>query len=241
MVGFTILIGGEKGGTGKSTVATNLATMLTIAGKDTHLIDCDKQQTSLKFANRRATQELSPPIVSTHLAGDQLQVPLADLAKRYEAIVIDVGGQDSVELRASMITPSVQRMIIPVQAGYFDLETLVTMDNLVKTSRVYNPSLKAYCLINRAPTHTQVTVAKEAKEFISEELDHLELLETILHDRVSYSYAAAKGECVVEHEYRAKRDGKASREMCNLYKEIVEERFPEERISQTESMESNNV
>ena len=38
-----ILIGGEKGGTGKTTLATNLATMHALNGKDVLLVDTDKQ------------------------------------------------------------------------------------------------------------------------------------------------------------------------------------------------------
>ncbi len=34
-----ILIGGEKGGTGKTTIATNLSAMRSLAGRDVLLID----------------------------------------------------------------------------------------------------------------------------------------------------------------------------------------------------------
>jgi chromosome partitioning protein len=37
-----ILIGGEKGGTGKTTIATNLAAIRTIEGHDILLVDTDK-------------------------------------------------------------------------------------------------------------------------------------------------------------------------------------------------------
>jgi chromosome partitioning protein len=222
-----ILIGGEKGGTGKSTIALNLAVMLRRTGADVHVIDCDRQQTALKFANRRAAQALAPALVCTHLMGDQLQVPITDLAGKYEAVVIDCGGQDSVELRAAMITPAVSLMIIPIQPGYFDLETLVTMDALVRTSKIYNPRLEARCLISRASTHKFVTAADEARAFIDQELEHLGLFETIIHDRVSYSYAAARGQGVIEYERQAGRDGKAAQEMINLFREASGREFAE--------------
>ena len=38
-----LLIGGEKGGTGKSTIATNLAVQLALDGKDVMLLDADPQ------------------------------------------------------------------------------------------------------------------------------------------------------------------------------------------------------
>jgi cellulose biosynthesis protein BcsQ len=124
-----------------------------------------------------------------------------------------------------MIAPCVELMLIPVQAGYFDLETLVTMNQLVQTSHIYNPRLVAQCIINRAPTHAQVSVAEDARAFITDELTQLGVLETVLHDRVSYSYAVAKGESVVEYEYRAKRDGKATAEMLGLYQEVMQRPF----------------
>ena len=36
-----ILIGGEKGGTGKTTIATNLSAMRALAGRDVLLVDTD--------------------------------------------------------------------------------------------------------------------------------------------------------------------------------------------------------
>ena len=38
-----VLIGGEKGGTGKTTIATNLAALRAMAGRDVLLVDTDPQ------------------------------------------------------------------------------------------------------------------------------------------------------------------------------------------------------
>ena len=232
-----ILVGGEKGGTGKSTIATNLAIMFKLAGFDTHLVDCDTQQTSLKLSNRRSAQGTKPSLICTHLAGSQLQVPLVDLAEKYDTVVIDCGGQDSVELRSALITPCVNLVIIPIQAGYFDLETLVNMNALVHTSKIYNSRLVAKCLINRAPTHANITVASEARDFIQQELDHLNVFDTVICDRVSYSYAVARGDSVVEYEKRMRRDGKATNEMVKLYKEITGLSFPLDKVQAPNSLE----
>ena len=48
-----ILVGGEKGGTGKTTLATNLAQMRASAGKDVLLIDSDKQESASSWAGQR--------------------------------------------------------------------------------------------------------------------------------------------------------------------------------------------
>lgn len=223
---FTVLIGGEKGGTGKSTIATNIALMLKLAGYDTHLVDCDKQMSSLKLASRRSANEIQPQLICTHLQGDQLQVPLADLSGKYEAVVIDSGGQDSVELRSAMISPSVSLLIVPIQPGFFDVETLMDMNKLVSTSKIYNPNLQSKCLISRASTHYLDTTAEEARSFIQAELDSLTDLTTVVHDRKPFGYSVATGECVYEYEQRARsKDKKATSEICSLFQEITGIKF----------------
>ncbi len=47
------VVGGTKGGSGKSTVATNLAVMLSLAGRDVLLVDADDQETSKDFTSLR--------------------------------------------------------------------------------------------------------------------------------------------------------------------------------------------
>jgi chromosome partitioning protein len=208
--------------------------MLKIAGIDTHLVDCDRQQSAQRLATRRMENQLSPPVVCTALSGSQLQIPLADLAAKYDAVVIDCGGQDSVELRASMVAPSVSLMIIPIQAGYFDLETLLNMDSLVASSQAFNRELDAKCLINRAPTHFNMSVVQDTKALIQSEFPHLGLWETVLHDRVNYGYAVATGECVVEYEFNHKvssRQNKASIEMLALFEEVTGMKFPLDKLS----------
>ena len=48
-----ILIGSEKGGVGKSTLATNLATALALKGSDIILVDADRQSTSANWSQDR--------------------------------------------------------------------------------------------------------------------------------------------------------------------------------------------
>lgn len=219
----TLLICGTKGGSGKSTLATNLAVMRQAAGHATLLVDCDKQASAHGFAQRRAGRGLHPPVVSAQLSGGQLHANLADFTARYPAVVIDCGGHDSVELRAALVSPAVTQVLIPLQASFFDLESLVAMDTLLEQARAYNPGLQACCVLNRAPSHKAITVADEAREFVLEELPGFELADIILHDRIAYGYATAAGESVIEYERRTKRNGKAAAEMTGLYEYLFKE------------------
>ncbi len=224
------LIGGQKGGTGKSTVATNLATMFTIAGHDTLLLDLDSQRTSTNYVSRRSQLEIVPTLCHAELSGGELAKAIVNLYEKHDVVVIDVGGQDSEELRAAMLAPCVTLMIVPIQAGHFDIETLLGMDSLVNLTKFYNQELDAKCLINRASTHHMVSITREAKDFIASELKNLEVLNTMLHQRSAYSYAAGSAQCVVEYEKRERSDGKASSEMLQLYREIAGEQFDMNRV-----------
>ena len=59
-MGNIILIGGTKGGSGKSTIATNIAACLAEAGKSVIIMDADVQGTSAKWAERRVNPEINP-------------------------------------------------------------------------------------------------------------------------------------------------------------------------------------
>ena len=48
-----VLVGGEKGGVGKTTLAVNLAAMRARAGHDVLLVDADKQASANLWANIR--------------------------------------------------------------------------------------------------------------------------------------------------------------------------------------------
>src|SRR4249920_2687194 len=53
----TILVASSKGGVGKTTLATNLATHDAVKGKRTVLVDADRQASALRWCEKRAGME----------------------------------------------------------------------------------------------------------------------------------------------------------------------------------------
>ena len=78
-----ILIGGEKGGTGKTTIATNLAAMRALAGRDVLLIDTDPQGSANYWVQSRDELEIMPRVACVQKFGKGLPAEVKDLAKRY--------------------------------------------------------------------------------------------------------------------------------------------------------------
>jgi chromosome partitioning protein len=206
-----VLIGGEKGGTGKSTVTTNLAAYLALEGKDVMLLDADPQATASRWVGRRHEEEGRPVVHSTEKSGDVYHTAL-DLARRYEYVLIDAGGRDSKELRTAMVAADV--MYIPIRASQADLETLPHVNDLVGLARGMNPSLRALALLSMAPTNPVITEAQEAQELLAD-FEEIGLSGAILRDRKIYRDAMIEGLGVVEMD-----NGKARAEIQWLAQEV---------------------
>ena len=216
-----ILFGGEKGGTGKTTLAVNLATMLALDGRDVLLVDTDKQGSANFWAGVRDEMGALPRVPCIQKMGKGLPKDVLDLAGRYEEVVLDAGGRDSMELRYCMGVAD--RVYIPVQPTQFDLVTLEQMDSLVDQAQALNPRLEAFVVINRASTNPSVTDAQEALDLVNE-FERLRSVHTVLRERVAYQRSVREGLSIVEV---SRLDVKAVEEIRSFYGEIYNDESKE--------------
>jgi chromosome partitioning protein len=208
-----ILIGGEKGGTGKTTVATNLSACLAAAKRDVLLVDADRQGTARWWCDRRQETEQLPPVHCVQKFG-RLTNTVKELANKFDDVVIDCGGQDSNELRSAMLIAEV--MFIPVQASILDLVTLQHVAELVETAQMSNPELRAHVFLSRAPTN-QTSEEKSALQALGQALpESIPVLKTVIHDRRAFRDAAKTGRAVLEWS-----DAKAISEFQAFSNEII--------------------
>lgn len=212
-----ILFGGEKGGTGKTTLATNISAMLSERGSDVLIIDTDKQGSASSWAAIREADSGKRPIPAIQKFGNSVLSAIKDLSKRYDDLIIDAGGRDSIELRAALTVAD--KAYIPLQASQFDVWTLGAMDKLVEQVKTFNPSLEVYVIINRSSPNPSVTETKETLQ-IFDDLENLKLTSTIIRDRIAYRKAARNGLSVTEMN---PSDPKANDEILGLFEEIQNE------------------
>lgn len=218
-----IVVGGTKGGTGKSTIVTNLITIDVNKGQDAILVDADKQGSAAAWSEVRdqavATQGDAPSsltrVPTVQKYGKGLVNELKELARKYNHVFVDAGGFDSEELRASIVAADL--LLIPVRPAQFDVWTLPKIIQIAQQSQLYNPTLQFLFVVNGAHTSPNVKDADEVLELLG---DEVAVCKTVLHHRRAYAKAPMQGMAVTEMQGK-ERDTKAYDEMMNLYEEVI--------------------
>lgn len=177
-----ILIGSQKGGCGKSTLATNIAAALAVKGHDVMLVDADKQNSSSNWVFDRSENKELPQVHSVQKY-DDVRASVLDLNERYEYVIVDAAGRDSVELRTAMIVSGV--ILMPVRPSQFDLDTVPRMQEIYTDAKILNSDLKFKAVITMGPTNPVVHESDEAKLFFENYPDIL-LLKTVIRERKVY-------------------------------------------------------
>jgi chromosome partitioning protein len=204
-----ITVGGIKGGTGKSTVATNLAVMRQRAGHDVLLVDADEQKSASEFAEQR--EALGHGVLPCiQLVGANVRVQLQELRKRYGDIIVDTGGRDTTSQRSALLRSDA--LLLPFQPGNFDLWTVEQVEQLVSEVRSAKETpLDAVAFISRG---YPVGADNEAATALLRRSEVLRLIEAPIIARKAFNAAAGEGLSVTEMK---KPDLKAVAEMDRLY------------------------
>lgn len=209
-----IVVGGLKGGTGKTTLATNLAAMHVLNHFDVVLVDADRQASAAFWGNLRDNAGDTPRVPCFQKRGDGLGLELKELASKYETIIVDAGGYEHQEMKLAMTVADL--FIIPTNPSQFDLAGLEMIVPIVLECRVFNPGLETLTVINRAHPNPNASEIKDTKVFVSE-IKHVTLFETIIRDRIVFRKAAREGKSVVEVK---PIDPRANSEIQSFYTEV---------------------
>lgn len=216
--GIIIAFAGQKGGSGKSTIAENVAVGLSLQGADTVIVDCDvDQRTASKWVSRRNEAiEEGKKLKQIHIAlqSDNIKQGVLDAAKRYDAVVMDVAGRDGRALRTALIVADV--IYIPIRPSQNDLETLDHVYEILSDTEDLNPKRTIKTLLTMCPTHALISERADAEEFLVNFKKLMPLSDASISDRKAYRDASLAGEGVLEGD-----NEKAKEEIKSLLKELM--------------------
>ncbi len=209
-----LVIGGIKGGSGKTTLATNLAVLRTLNERDKKvlLIDTDEQRSASDWVEQRTAFESDTPWTTIQLFGKAIHNEIQKLSTHYDDIIIDAGGRETFSQR-SVLTIA-DKFLIPFRPKSLDVWTIGKVSHLISEATSLNKKLQTFAVINQADFNGNDN--KDAHEALSEFQD-LTCFDFFLGYRKAFSTAAAKGLAV--NEIRP-IDKKAVQEMNLLYLSI---------------------
>lgn len=191
----------QKGGTGKSTLALNMAVAAEATGEKVCVLDLDPQGTS---ANWYDTRSASTPAVVAGEHIDDLDAALANLAQNgYTLTIIDTAGVDSHATRGAMTVANL--CLIPVRPSEADIKaTNATITALSGMGKDF-----AFVL-NQTPSAPRARLTAAVSLRLSTAAP---VVPVAIATRMDHQYAYALGQGVAEYD----PTGKAAAEVAELW------------------------
>ncbi|MBV7439739.1 ParA family partition ATPase [Aeromonas sp. sif2416] len=204
---FVISVLNQKGGSGKTTIATHLSRAFQLVGYDVLLIDSDPQGSSRDWAAVRDDQ----PVLVVGIDRPTIERDIKAVSHK-DVIVID-GAPQAADLAISAIKAS-DLVLIPVQPSPYDVWAASDLVDLVKQRiEITDGRLKAAFIVSRAIKNTKIGAEiKEALEGYG-----LPVLGARITQSVAYPSTAATGTTVLD----AEPNSNAALEVRELANEVL--------------------
>ncbi len=194
MAGIAVAVISQKGGTGKTTLALNLAAGLALRG-DTHLVDADPQHSISQWITMADASVGMPSVTQS---GEDPSATIEELSQSHSFVVVDCPPAIHSDVVITIMR-SVQVVLIPVLPSPIDLWASVAMIRVLSEARRWNPGLRATLVLNQVESRNAMSRA------IGEALSEVDipLLSASMQRRAVYRSAAVEGVSVYRLGKRA--------------------------------------
>lgn len=213
-----ITLAHQKGGTGKSTLAWNLAVEMRkkykkYGYKKFVFVDLDNQE-SVTMTNRLRMQYEQEPLEIVRFTDDE-RARLEDFINSIEddtLVIIDSGGYDADLNRLAIIASDF--IVTPVSSDYMEIFGLQKFKTILEElSNIKNETVVVNVVLNKIDP--KLKDFNDIIDFIND-IKNFKLLDTVLRFRSDYKHSIGYGFSVKELD----KNSKASEEISSLIKEI---------------------
>jgi chromosome partitioning protein len=201
----------QKGGVGKTTLATHIAGELATRGQSVLVLDADPQGSALDWTERRKQCGFPRLFGVVGLARETLHQEAPELARRCDHLVIDGPPRIASLARSALLAADL--VLIPVQPSPYDLWASVEMTSLVREAQMFRPLLRAAFVINRRVGAT--VIGREARGALADQ--PFVSLQSEIRQRIAFAESAAVGQLARELDI----DSLAAREITALADEVL--------------------
>lgn len=197
----------QKGGVGKTTLATNIATKLHLNGAKVLLIDSDPQGSARDWHAAGSSE-----IAVVGIDRPTLEKDIKKISDNFDWVVID-GAPQLTDMAISAIKCA-DLIIIPVQPSPYDVWASEDLVDIIKhRQQLTDGNPKSYFCISRKITTTSLsTEVIEALKGYS-----LPTMKSFTSQRIVYAKSAADGQTVFDTT-----NNEAIQEITNIVNEIKE-------------------
>lgn len=210
-----IVVGAEKGGVGKTTLALALAHQAMSEGADVVVLDTDRQKSASRWAESRALTPRVPALSVLAHSADPLH-EIASLSRRYDLVVADIGAQNYRVLLECALLADVY--LVPTGTSSLDLDSAEELFVLLSRITQERQGGALRVVLNKVPPRESSTEVLRTRRRLRE--GGIETLRQTVAQRSVWRSVANTGLALGELPKRH-ADPKAMQEMSALYAEVT--------------------